>query len=334
MADERGLARDRWVSGDRRSSSPQGGRDQESVDELAARANDLRRYTVGEAVSIVVNRNLDSTKFGQYSLDDVDAVARDAWELGATELCVQGIIPGDPEGYLELARAVKAATPGIHLHAFRPADVDDFATRSGRSLEAALGDLREAGVDTMPGTGLKILDESVRQRIAPTDLPIDRWVEVITAAHRAGFTTSSVMFYGHGENPEQRIAHLKRLIEIQDETGGFTEFVPIPLPGSTVTLDEHRAVHALSRIMLNGHIRHIQVPWTRLGFETAGVMLQSGADDLGGTLFDGRVLPEAGAEFGHELTIDQARRITGPLFRTLRQRTTTYGEPPAARKLL
>ncbi len=335
LADERGLARNGWLSRPQGEARPRPVlNQQESIYELAARANDLRRYTVGEAVSIVVNRNLDSTKFGQYSLDDVAAVALDAWELGATELCVQGIIPGDPEGYLELARAVKAATPGIHLHAFRPADVDDFATRSGRSLEKALGDLREAGVDTMPGTGLKILDETVRQRVAPTDLPIDRWVEVITAAHRAGFTTSSVMFYGHGETPEQRITHLNRLIEIQDETGGFTEFVPIPLPGTTVTLDEHRAIHALSRIMLNGHIRHIQVPWTRLGFETAGVMLQSGADDLGGTLFDGRVLPEAGAEFGHELTIEQARRITGPLFRTLRQRTTTYGEPPAARKLV
>ncbi len=297
----------------------------ESLDDLVAQANDLRRYTVGEAVSIVVNRNLDSSRFAEYGLEGVAAVARDAWDLGATELCVQGLMPGGE--YLELARAVKAAAPGIHLHAFRPADIDDFATRNDLTLDAALDALREAGVDTIPGTGLKLLDEQVRARIAPTDLPIERWVEVITAAHRAGFRTSSVMFYGHGETAEQRIAHLERLIEIQDETGGFTEFVPIPLPGTPVSLDEHRRVHALSRILLNGHIRHIQVPWTRLGFEASAVMLQSGADDLGGTLLDGRVLPEAGVEFGHELTLDRARSITGKLFRPLRQRTTTYGEP-------
>jgi FO synthase len=302
--------------------NPQSG---EELEELVARANDLRRYTVGEAVSIVVNRNLDSSRFAEYGIEGAAAVARDAWELGATELCVQGLMPGGE--YLELARAVKSAAPGIHLHAFRPADIDDFATRNGLSLDAALEALRDAGVDTIPGTGLKILDERVRSRVAPADLPIERWVEVITAAHRAGFRTSSVMFYGHGETAEQRIAHLERLIQIQDETGGFTEFVPIPLPGSTVSLEEHRAVHAVSRILLNGHIRHVQVPWTRLGFEASAAMLHAGADDLGGTLLDGRVLPEFGVEFGQELTLDQARRITGKLFRPLRQRTTTYGEP-------
>ena len=297
----------------------------DALEELVARANDLRRYTVGEAVSVVVNRNLDSSRFAEYGVEGVEAVARDAWELGATELCVQGLMPGGE--YLELARAVKSAAPGIHLHAFRPADIDDFATRNNLSVDAALEALRDAGVDTIPGTGLKILDERVRSRIAPSDLPIERWVEVITAAHHAGFRTSSVMFYGHGETADQRRAHLRRLIEIQDETGGFTEFVPIPLPGSTVSLNEHRAVHAISRILLNGHIRHIQVPWTRLGFEASAAMLQSGADDLGGTLFDGRVLPEFGVEFGQELTLDTARSITGKLFRPLRQRTTTYGEP-------
>ncbi|UDF14453.1 7,8-didemethyl-8-hydroxy-5-deazariboflavin synthase CofG [Antiquaquibacter oligotrophicus] len=296
-------------------------------DELVAEADALRRYTVGEAVSIVVNRNLDSTRYSEYGPDGAAAVAREAWELGATELCVQGLMPGGE--YLELARAVKSAAPGIHLHAFRPADIDDFATRNNLSLDAALSQLRDAGVDTIPGTGLKLLDEDVRARMFPADLPVERWVEVITAAHRAGFRTSSVMFYGHGETWEQRIAHLERLIEIQSATGGFTEFVPIPLPGSTVSIEEHRAVHAISRILLNGHIRHIQVPWTRLGVDASALMLQSGADDLGGTLLDGTVLPEFAAEFGQELTLDQAKRLTAKLFRPLRQRTTTYGEPGA-----
>ncbi|MGX5682322.1 7,8-didemethyl-8-hydroxy-5-deazariboflavin synthase CofG [Schumannella luteola] len=312
----------------------------DALDEVVAHANDLRRYTVGEAVSIVPNRNLDSTRLPEYGLEGAAAVARDAWELGATELCVQGLAPEG--GYLELARAVKAAAPGIHLHAFRPADIDGLSRRLGAGLDDTLAALREAGVDTVPGTGLKILDDAVRSRVAPGDLPVERWVEVITAAHRAGFRSSSVLFYGHVESAEQRVAHLQRLASIQDETGGFTEFVPIPLPGPSggvplvpgrSAIDEHRAMVAVSRIVLHGRIRHIQVPWTRVGVEGAAVLLQSGADDLGGTLFDGRVHPEFGAEHGLELPIAAARRIVGPLFRPLRQRTTTYGEPPADRKL-
>ncbi|MDO7882589.1 7,8-didemethyl-8-hydroxy-5-deazariboflavin synthase CofG [Salinibacterium soli] len=312
----------------------------DALEELVARANDLRRYTVGEAVSIVANRNLDSTRLPEYGLEGAEAVARDAWGLGATELCVQGLAPEG--GYLELARAVKAAAPGIHLHAFRPADIDDLARRLGASLDDTLAALREAGVDTVPGTGLKVLDDAVRSRVAPGDLPVERWVEVITAAHRAGLRSSSVLFYGHVESAEQRVAHVRRLASIQDETGGFTEFVPIPLPGPSggvplvpgrSAIDEHRAMVAVSRLMLHGRIRHIQVPWTRVGVEGAAVLLQSGADDLGGTLFDGGVHPEFGAEHGLELPIATARRIVGPLFRPLRQRTTTYGEPPADRKL-
>ena len=312
----------------------------DALEELVARANDLRRYTVGEAVSIVANRNLDSGRLPEYGLDGAAAVARDAWDLGATELCVQGIVPGGE--YLELARAIKGAAPGIHLHAFRPADVDDLARREGVSLDKAYALLREAGVDTVPGTGVKVLDDSVRERVAPDDLPIERWVEAMTAAHRVGFTSTSVLFYGHVESAEQRVAHLRRLRAIQEATGGFTEFVPIPLPGPAggtplvpgrTPLDEHRAMVAVSRLMLHGRIRHVQVPWTRVGTEAAATLLQSGADDLGGTLFDGRVHPEFGAEHGLELPIADARRLVGPLFRPLRQRTTTYGEPPADRKL-
>jgi len=315
------------------------------LDALTALANDLRRYTVGEAVSFVANRNLTSTQFGTsgpdgFDLDDVVEITRDAWQLGATELCVQGVIAGPASGYAELARAVKVAAPGIHLHAYRPADVWDYADRLQLSLSDAMLSLREAGVDSMPGTGVKILNERVRAKVAPADLPVDHWREVITAAHAAGLATSSVMFYGHVESAAQRVAHIRTLIEIQDQTGGFTEFVPIPLPGwgtALVTgrsdLDEHRAVHAVSRLMLHGHIAHVQVPWTRVGFEASAVLLRSGADDLGGTLFDGRVRPGSGAERGLELSLAEATRITSALFRPLRQRTTSYGEPPSARKL-
>lgn len=319
----------------------------DELEELVARANDLRRYTIGEAISFVPNRNLDSTRLPEYGLEGPAAVARDAWDLGATELCVQGIAPEG--GYLELVRAVKDAAPDIHLHAFRPADVADLARRLGATIDDAFAALREAGVDTVPGTGVKVLDDSVRERIAPTDLPVDRWTEIITAAHRAGFRSTSVIFYGHVESAQQRIAHLRRIMQLQDAAtaagtgGGFSEFVPIPLPGPSggvplvpgrSAVDEHRAMVAVSRLMLHGRIRHIQVPWTRVGFEVAATLLQSGADDLGGTLFDGRVHPEFGAEYGLEMPVERAKKIAAGLFRPLRQRTTTYGEPPADRKLL
>ncbi|SFS13324.1 FO synthase subunit 1 [Microbacterium sp. cf046] len=320
------------------------------LDALAATADDVRRYTVGEAVSLVVNRNLTSSGFGStptgepgtFTLDDVAAIAADAWDLGATEICVQGRLPEaeDPRAYLDIARAIKAATPEVHLHAYRPQDVRDLAERGGLGLDAALEALRDAGVDTVPGTGVKVLSERVRALVAPGDLEIERWVEGISAAHRAGFRSTSVIFYGHVETAEERIAHLRRLRAIQADTGGFTEFVPIPLPGpgggvplvgDRATIDEHRAMVAVSRLMLSGSIPHIQIPWTRVGRDAAAILLQSGGDDLGGTLLDGRVLPEAGIEHGLELPMKDAARIAAGLFRPFRQRTTDYREPEARR---
>ncbi|GAA3199417.1 7,8-didemethyl-8-hydroxy-5-deazariboflavin synthase CofG [Microbacterium terregens] len=325
--------------------------DDADLDVLTATADDVRRYTVGEAVSLVVNRNLTSTGFrstptgerATFSLDDVAAIATDAWDLGATELCVQGRLePSQPAtAYLDIARAIKAATPGMHLHAYRPQDVLDLADRGGLGLDGALAALRDAGVDTVPGTGVKVLSERVRALVAPGDLEIDRWVEAITAAHRAGFRSTSVLFYGHVETAEERIAHLRRLREIQDQTGGFTEFVPIPLPGTggareggvplvpgRAPLDEHRAMVAVSRLLLSGSIPHVQIPWTRVGRDAAAILLQSGGDDLGGTLLDGRVLPETGIEHGLELPVADAARIAARLFRPFRRRATDYREPP------
>jgi len=322
----------------------------DDLDALTATADDVRRYTVGEAVSLVVNRNLTSSGFPDvFTLDDVEAIAADAWELGATELCVQGMLAPDvdPVAYLDIARAVKRATPRMHLHAYRPQDVRDLADRSGLGLSGALAALREAGVDTVPGTGVKVLSERVRALVAPDDLEIDRWVEAITAAHRSGFRSTSVLFYGHVETAAERIAHLRRLRAIQDDpstgsgTGGFTEFVPIPLPGPAggvplvagrAPLDEHRAMVAVSRLALSGSIPHIQIPWTRLGRTQAAALLQAGGDDLGGTLLDGRVKPEAGIEHGLELPVTDAAAIAGRLFRPFRQRTTDYREPAADRK--
>lgn len=321
----------------------------DDLDALAATADDVRRYTVGEAVTLVVNRNLTSSGLrrrpataAEFDLDDVAAIATDAAALGATELCVQGILPPseDAAGYLEIARAAKAVVPGLHLHAFRPQDVRDLADRSGLGLDGALAAMRAAGVDTVPGTGVKVLDERVRRLVAPDDLGIDEWIEAITAAHRAGFRSTSVLFYGHVEIAAERIAHLRRLRAIQDETRGFSEFVPIPLPGPAggvalvdgrAPIDEHRAMVAVSRLMLSGSIPHVQIPWTRVGRPAAAVLLQSGGDDLGGTLLDGRVKPEAGIEFGLELPVADAAALVAPLFRPFRLRTTDYAHLRAGR---
>lgn len=316
------------------------------LDTLAATADDVRRYTVGEAVTIVANRNVASTNFRReatgepdtYDLAALADIARDAAELGLTEICVQGVVaPGqDAEAYLDIARTIKHAAPGMHLHAFRPQDVADLADRSGRGVDGALAAMREAGVDTVPGTGVKVLSERVRGLIAPGDLDIDRWRENIRAAHRAGFRSTSVLFYGHVETAAERIAHLRELMEIQRAHRGFTEFVPIPLPqplGGGVPLvpgraplDEHRAMVAVSRLLLSGTIPHIQIPWTRHGVADSIELLRAGGDDLGGTLLDGRVLPDAGVERGLELPLSEARDIARGLFRPFRQRSTTYGD--------
>ncbi|UGB34934.1 7,8-didemethyl-8-hydroxy-5-deazariboflavin synthase CofG [Microbacterium sp. cx-55] len=316
------------------------------LDALTATADDVRRYTVGEAISIVVNRNLTSTGFrrtgatsaAEFDLADAAAIARDAADLGATELCVQGLLPAgeDPSSYLDLIRTIRAATPGIHLHAYRPQDVRDLADRGGLGLDGALAALRDAGVDTMPGTGVKVLSERVRARVAPGDLEIDRWVEGIIAAHRAGFRSTSVLFYGHVETAAERVAHLRQLRRIQDDTRGFAEFVPIPLPGpdggvplvaGRAPLDERRAMVAVSRLMLSGSIPHVQIPWTRHDRAVTVELLRAGGDDLGGTLLDGRVRPEAGIEHGNTLPLADAARLARTLFRPFRQRTTDYREP-------
>ena len=317
----------------------------EALDVLARTADDVRRYTVGEAVSMVVNRNLTSTGFratptgepGTFSLDEVAEIAADAAALGATEICVQGRLPDaeDPAAYLAIARTITAAAPALHLHAYRPQDVRDLADRGGLGLPGALAALRDAGVDTVPGTGVKVLSERVRALVAPDDLDIARWEEGIITAHEAGFRSTSVLFYGHVETAAERIAHLRRLRGIQERTRGFTEFVPIPLPGPAggvplvpgrAAIDEHRAMVAVSRLLLSGSIAHVQIPWTRVGRDAAATLLRSGGDDLGGTLLDGRVRPDTGIEQGLEFPRADAERLAARLLRPFRQRTTDYRE--------
>lgn len=339
--EERAAYRDHATAADllsRAAKDPSGLSDDEYVrlmtsagsdlERLAGLADELRRSVAGATVSLVQNRNLGSDRVTDPDL--VARVAADAVDLGATELCLQGTAPDDAPAdvYEQVLRAARAAAPDLHLHAFRPADVVDGARRTGRTVAEQYAALAAAGANTVPGTGVKVLDEAHRARHFPADLPIDQWEQAIRAAHGLGLRSTSVLFYGHGESPLQRVRHLRRLREIQTDTGGFNELVPMAFPGSDHSADQHRAVHAVARLMLHGAISHVQAAWTRLGIDGAVEVLRSGADDLGGTLYDGRVLPEAGVEYGHELTIATAERVARTLGRQLRLRTTTYGVAP------
>ncbi|MCV7189868.1 bifunctional FO biosynthesis protein CofGH [Mycolicibacterium thermoresistibile] len=328
-----------------------------ALDAVAALADSLRRDTVGDDVTYVVNRNINFTNicytgcrfcaFAQrkgdadaYSLS-VEEVADRAWEAhvaGATEVCMQGGI--DPElpvtGYADLVRAVKARVPSMHVHAFSPMEIANGVTRSGLSIREWLISLREAGLDTIPGTAAEILDDEVRWVLTKGKLPTSMWIEIVTTAHEVGLRSSSTMMYGHVDTPRHWIGHLRILRDIQDRTGGFTEFVPLPFvhqssplylaggarPGPTHR--DNRAVHALARIMLHGRINHIQTSWVKLGVERTQVMLQGGANDLGGTLMEETISRMAGSEHGSAKTVAELVAIAEGIGRPARQRTTTY----------
>ncbi len=328
-----------------------------ALEAVAALADSLRRDTVGEDVTYVVNRNINFTNicytgcrfcaFAQrkgdadaYSLSS-EEVADRAWEAhvdGATEVCMQGGI--DPElpvsGYADLVRAVKARVPSMHVHAFSPMEIANGVTKSGLSIREWLISLREAGLDTIPGTAAEILDDEVRWVLTKGKLPTSMWIEVVTTAHEVGLRSSSTMMYGHVDSPRHWVGHLNVLRNIQDRTGGFTEFVPLPFvhqnsplylagaarPGPTHR--DNRAVHALARIMLHGRISHIQTSWVKLGETRTQVMLNGGANDLGGTLMEETISRMAGSENGSAKTVAELVAIAEGIGRPARQRTTTY----------
>lgn len=330
------------------------GADGPQLEALCQLADSLRVRAVGTALTYVVNRNLDPAAVAgadQRSRERLAALVAEASELGATEICMQGPLPpGSDDDYLDLIAAVKASGPGIHLHAFRPAELLDGAARRGTPLEAFLLAAREAGLGSVPGTAARILDDDVRASLAGgPDLPVSRWVEVIEAAHRAGLPSTATMVFGHIETPAHQVAHLRLLGGIQDRTGGFTEFIampfvpasaspsagfpaPTPAPG-LVGADvpgpswrQVRAVHAVARLMLHERIGNIQAAWPKFGLDASVDLLRSGANDLGGLLLDGRLAPDAGAEAGLVLTVDDIERVARQLGRPLWQRTTGYGK--------
>ena len=322
------------------------GADGPQLQELCELADRLRVQAVGNAVTYVVNRNLDPSAVAgadQRSRRRLAALVVEASELGATEICMQGPLPPDSDDdYLDLIAAVKASAPDIHLHAFRPPELLDGAARRGMPLSEFLAAARAAGLDSVPGTAARILDDGVRRRLmGRRDLPVPRWVEVVEAAHRAGLPSTSTMVFGHIETPAQQVAHLRLLAEIQDRTGGFTEFIAMPFVFATAavtapgllgmdiavpTWRQVRAVHAVARLMLHGRIGHIQAAWPKFGLDASVDLLRSGADDLGGLLLDGRLAPDAGAEAGLVLTRDDIARVAQELGRPVWQRTTGYGE--------
>jgi FO synthase len=339
--------------------------DDAALDELCRIADGLRREAVGDEVTYVVNRNINFTNvcyagcrfcaFAQrrtdadaytLSLAEVADRAEEAWEAGATEVCMQGGIHPDLPGtaYFDIARAVKERCPDIHVHAFSPMEIINGATRTNLSIADWLTAAREAGVDSLPGTAAEILDDDVRWVLTKGKLPASEWVEVITTAHRLGIPTTSTMMYGHVDNHRHWVQHIRLIRSIQEETGGFSEFVLLPFvhhsapiylagvarPGPTAR--ENRAVHALARIMLHGAIANIQCSWVKLQDDLCRAVLDGGVNDLGGTLMEETISRMAGSENGSYKTISEITAMVGPTGRPLRQRTTSYGVPNEERQ--
>ncbi|MFI0937846.1 bifunctional FO biosynthesis protein CofGH [Streptomyces sp. NPDC021020] len=335
-----------------------------ALDALCRIADDLRRDTVGDDVTYVVTRNINFTNvcytgcrfcaFAQrrtdadaytLSLDQVADRVEQAWQVGATEVCMQGGIHPDLPGtaYFDIARAVKARVPGIHLHAFSPMEVVNGATRTGMPIREWLTAAKEAGLDSIPGTAAEILDDEVRWVLTKGKLPTATWIEVVSTAHELGIRSSSTMMYGHVDQPHHWLGHLRLLAEIQQRTGGFTEFVTLPFihtnapvylagiarPGPTAR--DNRAVTAMARLLLHPHITNIQTSWVKLGADGAAEMLRSGANDLGGTLMEETISRMAGSGYGSYRSIRDLTAIAAAAGRPARQRGTLYGEVPAER---
>ncbi|MEU4664170.1 bifunctional FO biosynthesis protein CofGH [Micromonospora chalcea] len=338
------------------------GADGPALDELCRLADDARRDAVGDDVTYVVNRNINFTNvcyvgcrfcaFAQresdadafrLSLEQVADRAEEAWTAGATEVCLQGGI--DPKmpvtGYADIVRAIKERVPGMHVHAFSPMEIVTAAAKAGVPVREWLLQLREAGLDTIPGTAAEILDDDVRWVLTKGKLPAAAWVEVVSTAHELGIRSSSTMMYGHVDHPGQWLAHFRVLAGVQDRTGGFTEFVALPFvhtnapiylagiarPGPTWR--ENRAVHAMARLLLHGRIGNIQCSWVKLGDEGTVAMLRGGCNDLGGTLMEETISRMAGSGNGSARTEEQLRAIATAAGRPFRKRTTAYGHAGA-----
>jgi 7,8-didemethyl-8-hydroxy-5-deazariboflavin synthase CofH subunit len=324
---------------------------------LAKVADELRRRAVGDRITYVVNRNLNFTNicivgcsfcgFSRgpdspdayfHSTDALLAKSLEAVERGATEVCIQGGLPKDLDGYyyVQLVRAIKARLPELHVHAYSPMEITYGIEKTRMPLPEYLLMLKEAGLNSIPGTAAEILDDSVRRSLSPNKLKVRQWIEVIKTAHSLGIPSTSTMMYGHTERPEHWVRHLLLLREIQKETGGFTEFVPLGFIHSQTKLfqiggaraghspDEDIIVHALARVLLHGYIPNIQVSWVKLGYEQSLACLEAGANDFGGTLMEESISKAAGANFGEYVSPGEFRALIRTIGRIPAERSTTY----------
>jgi FO synthase len=328
-----------------------------ALDALVAAADVLRRETVGDAITYVVNRNLNFTNvcfvgcsfcgFARgagapdayfHSSEHLVHKAQEAWDRGATEVCIQGGLPRDLDGffYRDILRAIKRAIPEMHVHAFSPMEISYGVDKTGMPLRDYLRMMKDEGLGSIPGTAAEILDDRVRQQLSPNKLPVARWIEIITASHELGIPTTSTMMYGHVEQPSDWVRHIQLIRAIQNRTGGFTEFVPLGFihektrlykhggarPGAEHA--DHLRVHALSRVLLHGAIKNIQVSWVKLGFDVSLDCLRAGANDFGGTLMEESISKAAGANFGEYVSPEEFRRMIASIDRVPAERSTTY----------
>jgi FO synthase len=337
--------------------------DGDALEAMTRLADDLRAEVVGEDITYVVNRNINFSNvcyvgcrfcaFAQrerdadayrLSVSDVADRAEEAWQVGATEVCMQGgIDPALPVTYYaDVVRAIKQRVPEMHVHAFSPMEIVSAAARAGVSVEEWLTDLRDAGLDTIPGTAAEILDDEVRWVLTKGKLPAATWIDVVSTAHRLGIRSSSTMMYGHVDHPGHWLGHLRTLARLQDDTGGLTEFVGLPFvhrnapiylagvarPGPSRR--DNRAVHAMARLALHGRIDNIQCSWVKLGDEGTAELLRGGANDIGGTLMEETISRMAGSEHGSSRTVEELAQLADLAGRPARQRSTTYGRLPVA----
>ena len=324
---------------------------------LLVAANMLRRELAGNIVTYVVNRNINFTnvcfvgcKFCAFSRgprehdtyfltpEQVAQKAFEARQLGATEVCIQGGLPRglSPFYYRDILRAVKSAVPAMHIHAFSPMEIVYGVELTGIKLADYLAMLRDNGLDTLPGTAAEILDDEVRNVLSRNKLHSSQWEDVIRTAHALGIRTTSTLMYGHVETPEHWVNQLLFLRNIQGQTGGFTEFVPLGfvhqntllfhqgLARSGPTLAEHLKIHALARLMLAGSINNIQVSWVKLNRGLSQLCLHAGANDYGGTLMEENISREAGATAGQYTSPEDFQALIREIGRIPAERNTTY----------